>query len=43
MVTEGTENKRFNRIFANDNALILFCPLSPLFFKPSLAPSSGGT
>lgn len=43
MITETTENKKFTRIFANDNSVLLFCPLSPLFFKPSLVPSSGKT
>jgi hypothetical protein len=38
-----TDNKKFTKIFANDNSVILFCPLSPLFFKPSLVPSSGKT
>ena len=30
-------------MFANDNSLVLFCPLNLLFFKPALAPSNGGT
>lgn len=43
MITETTENKKFTRIFANDNSVLLFCPLAPLFFKPALVPSSGRT
>lgn len=30
-------------VFANDNSMVLFCPLSLLFFKPGLVPSNGGT
>jgi hypothetical protein len=38
-----TDNKKFTKVFANDNSMILFCPLSPLYFKPTLAPSRGKT
>ena len=38
-----TDNKKFTKVFANDNSMILFCPLSPLYFKPALVPSRGKT
>lgn len=38
-----TDNKKFTKVFANDNSMILFCPFSPLYFKPALVPSSGKT
>lgn len=38
-----TDNKKFSKVFANDNSMILFCPFSPLYFKPALVPSSGKT
>lgn len=38
-----TDNKSFTKIFANNNSMILFCPLSPLYFKPTLVPSKGKT
>ena len=43
MIKEMTENKKFTKVFANDNSVILFCPLSPLYFKPALTPSRGKT
>jgi len=42
-IKEQTDNKKFTKIFANDNSMVLFCPLSPLYFKPSLVPSRGKT
>ena len=38
-----TDNKKFTKVFANDDSMILFCPFSPLYFKPGLVPSSGNT
>ena len=43
MITEMTDNKKFTKVFANDNSMILFCQLSPLYFKPALVPSRGKT
>lgn len=42
-LTEGTDNKKFSKIFANEDSLIAFAPFSPSYFKPTLAPSKGGT
>ena len=41
MIKEQADNKRFTKVFANDNSVIFFCPLSPLYFKPALVPSKG--
>ena len=43
MVREMTDNKTFTKVFANDNSVIFFCPLSPSYFKPALVPSTGKT
>lgn len=42
-MTEGTDNKRFSKIFANENSLVIFAPFQPTYFKPILIPSKGGT
>ena len=42
-LTEGTDNKRFSKIFANEDTLVIFAPFSPTYFKPALVPSKGGT
>lgn len=43
MLEGMAEGKRFARVYANDASVVWFCPLSPLYFKPGLVPSSGKT
>ena len=43
MITQGKQSKKFTKVFVNDNSLVLFSPLQPLYFKPGLAPSNGDT
>ncbi len=42
-VLEGTDDRRFTKIFANNKTLTLFAPMRTTGIKPRLGPSSGGT
>jgi hypothetical protein len=43
MITEGIDSRKFSKVFANEDSLVLFSPLQLQFFKPALAPSRGKT
>ena len=42
-MTENIDSRKFSKVFANEDSLVLFSPLQLQFFKPSLAPSRGKT
>lgn len=43
MLTENVDSRKFSKVFANEDSLVLFSPLQLQFFKPALAPSRGRT
>ena len=43
MLTENIDSRKFSKVFANEDSLVLFSPLQLQFFKPAHAPSRGKT
>lgn len=35
------DSRKFSKVFANEDSLVLFSPLQLQFFKPNLVPSRG--